>query len=190
MSFRGTRARAALGSGSDQVGKGGCATFAYLPSAERPTTHLASRATACLFDDVGNSERPHHASPPGPDGCLSPCKRESRHRTRTGDPFITRERRVRDARPLAGTSGHVYAANDPFLRLSSGRTCLLVPALVPVLDPATPSVSLGGGMSVRRPALGPRPRGTGRGGCQRAPGCARVGSHSSRRQAARPGRPS
>jgi hypothetical protein len=28
-------------------------------------------------------------------------------RTRTEDPFITRERPVRDARPLKGTRGHV-----------------------------------------------------------------------------------
>ncbi len=33
-------------------------------------------------------------------------------RTRTGDPFITREGRVRDARPFAGTSGHVLAGKE------------------------------------------------------------------------------
>jgi hypothetical protein len=33
-------------------------------------------------------------------------------RTRTGDPFITRERGVRDGRPLAGTIGHVFAAKS------------------------------------------------------------------------------
>jgi hypothetical protein len=32
-------------------------------------------------------------------------------RTRTGDPFITRERQVRDARLLAGTRGHFLAGN-------------------------------------------------------------------------------
>ncbi len=32
-------------------------------------------------------------------------------RTRTADPFITREGRVGDARPRAGTRGHVIAGN-------------------------------------------------------------------------------
>ncbi|MDQ3163943.1 MAG: hypothetical protein M3Q92_14145, partial [Actinomycetota bacterium] len=32
-------------------------------------------------------------------------------RIRTADPFITREGRVRNARPRAGTRGHVFAAN-------------------------------------------------------------------------------
>jgi hypothetical protein len=41
-----------------------------------------------------------------------------------------------------------------------------------------------------RPAHGAYPRRASRGACPRAPGCARVGSHSSRRQAARPARPS
>jgi hypothetical protein len=33
-------------------------------------------------------------------------------RTRTGDPFITRERQVGDARPLAGTRGHVFPGTE------------------------------------------------------------------------------
>jgi voltage-gated potassium channel Kch len=36
---------------------------------------------------------------------------EADARTRTGDPFITREGRVREARPLAGMRGHYFAAN-------------------------------------------------------------------------------
>jgi len=32
-------------------------------------------------------------------------------RTRTGDPFITRERQVRDTRPREGTRGHVFPGN-------------------------------------------------------------------------------
>jgi hypothetical protein len=38
-------------------------------------------------------------------------------RTRTGDPFITSERRVRDARPLAGTRGQVFPGDQAISRL-------------------------------------------------------------------------
>jgi hypothetical protein len=38
-------------------------------------------------------------------------EREADARTRTGDPFITRERQVRDARPLAAARGRVFAGN-------------------------------------------------------------------------------
>ena len=49
-------------------------------------------------------------------------------RTRTGDPFITRERRVRDGRPLCGHARHDLAGNQA---LPSdhyrGRACPRVP---------------------------------------------------------------
>jgi hypothetical protein len=58
-------------------------------------------------------------------------------RTRTGDPFITRERRVRDGRPRAGTDGHVLAGDWAVLEFGKWTA---VPALaradVPVLYPA------------------------------------------------------
>jgi hypothetical protein len=38
-------------------------------------------------------------------------------RTRTGDPFITRERQVGDARPLAGMSGHIFPGDQALSRL-------------------------------------------------------------------------
>src|SRR5918999_5314454 len=42
----------------------------------------------------------------------SPSEPKADARTRTGDPFITRERRVRDARPLAGTAGHAFSGDQ------------------------------------------------------------------------------
>jgi hypothetical protein len=48
----------------------------------------------------------------------NPCKQaKAVARTRTGDPFITRERQVGDARPRAGTCGHVLAGNWAVLEL-------------------------------------------------------------------------
>jgi hypothetical protein len=57
-------------------------------------------------------------------------------RTRTGDPFITREGRVGDARPLADTSGYVLAGNCAVLAIV-GRTRVdaRARAHVPVLYP-------------------------------------------------------
>jgi hypothetical protein len=37
---------------------------------------------------------------------------EADARTRTGDPFITRERQVGDARPRAGTIGHLFPGDQ------------------------------------------------------------------------------
>ena len=52
--------------------------------------------------------------------------READARTRTGDPFITRERRVRDARPRAGTiSLEIGLFRDHY----RGRACPRVPEL-------------------------------------------------------------
>jgi hypothetical protein len=57
-------------------------------------------------------------------------------RTRTGDPFITRERRVRDTRARAGTAGHISAGDQP---VSPLRQWTQAPARaradVPVLYP-------------------------------------------------------
>src|ERR687892_1908571 len=62
-------------------------------------------------------------------------------RTRTGDPFITRERRVRDARPRAGTCGHVLAGVRPFERVGGGtRVPARARADVPVLYPVEADV--------------------------------------------------
>jgi hypothetical protein len=62
-------------------------------------------------------------------------------RTRTGDPFITRERRVRDGWAREGTPGHVPAAQRAVPRLGRWTG---VPACaqadVPVLYPARSSV--------------------------------------------------
>jgi hypothetical protein len=68
----------------------------------------------------------------------SPCKSdEADARTRTGDPFITRERRVRDARPREGTRGHVLAGNSMILQLKQWtRVPARARAYVPVLYPA------------------------------------------------------
>ncbi len=76
-------------------------------------------------------------------GEKKPCKSaRADARTRTGDPFITRERRVNGGRPLAGTSGHVYAANDPVSPLLEWTHVPAgAPAGVPVLYPAMPSVA-------------------------------------------------
>src|SRR5918994_5440790 len=65
-------------------------------------------------------------------------------RTRTGDPFITRERRVRDARPRAGTRGHVLAGVRPFERVGGGtRVPARARADVPVLYPVEADVWAG-----------------------------------------------
>jgi hypothetical protein len=50
-------------------------------------------------------------------------------RTRTGDPFITRERRVRNARTRSSARGHVLAGSGQFPDLEGGRACPPVPAL-------------------------------------------------------------
>jgi hypothetical protein len=61
---------------------------------------------------------------------------EADARTRTGDPFITRERQVRDARPRAGTCGHLIAGNWPVLPLLRWtRIPARARADVPVLYP-------------------------------------------------------
>src|SRR5918996_6253195 len=58
-------------------------------------------------------------------------------RTRTGDPFITREKQVRDGRPRAGTWRHLLAGNWV---LSQASRWTRVPASarvdVPVLYPS------------------------------------------------------
>jgi len=54
-------------------------------------------------------------------------------RTRTGDPFITREGRVGDARPLAGTRGHVLAGNSSVLQVRQGTLVPACPSLRTVL---------------------------------------------------------
>ena len=60
-------------------------------------------------------------------------------RTRTADPFITSEGRVRDARPLGGTSGHVLAGNGAVLQPTHWtRLPARVRACVPVLYPSGP----------------------------------------------------
>jgi hypothetical protein len=57
-------------------------------------------------------------------------------RTRTGDPFITRERQVRDARPLAGTGRQSLAGNRAVLQLEQWtRMPARARADVPVLYP-------------------------------------------------------
>src|SRR5918996_6475820 len=57
-------------------------------------------------------------------------------RTRTGDPFITRGRRLRDGRPRAGTRGHVLAGNWAVLELLGWtRVPARARAHVPVLYP-------------------------------------------------------
>src|ERR671919_3229689 len=66
------------------------------------------------------------------------CKKgEADARTRTGDPFITREKQVRDGRPRAGTWGHLLAVNWV---LSQASRWTRVPASarvdVPVLYPS------------------------------------------------------
>ena len=66
---------------------------------------------------------------------------EADARTRTEDPFITRERRVRDARPRAGTRGHVLAGVRPFERVGGGtRVPARARADVPVLYPVEADV--------------------------------------------------
>ena len=50
-------------------------------------------------------------------------------RTRTGDPFITRERQVRDARPLAGRAATFSPEIGLFHGPRSGRPCPLVRGL-------------------------------------------------------------
>ena len=61
---------------------------------------------------------------------------EADARTRTGDPFITRERQVRDGRPRAGTRGHVLAGNQVVSRPSEWtRVPARARAYVPVLYP-------------------------------------------------------
>src|SRR5918992_1514508 len=57
-------------------------------------------------------------------------------RTRTGDPFITRERQVGDARPRKGTRGDVLARNQAVSRPSEWtRVPARARADVPVLYP-------------------------------------------------------
>ena len=57
-------------------------------------------------------------------------------RTRTGDPFITKERRVGDARPRKGTRGHVLAGNQAVSRpLEWTRVPARAQADAPVLYP-------------------------------------------------------
>ena len=70
-------------------------------------------------------------------GVQKPCSgAKADARTRTGDPFITRERQVRDARPLAGTRGHVLAGNQALSRPSGWtRVPARARADVPVLYP-------------------------------------------------------
>jgi hypothetical protein len=89
-----------------------------------PKTSLPGpkQKSTCKFDSSARSvgtricrnvfqKRP---PPQRPGQAPFPCKSgRADARTRTGDPFITRERRVRDARPLAGTRGHVFAADQP-----------------------------------------------------------------------------
>jgi hypothetical protein len=73
-------------------------------------------------------------------GCRveNPCKSaKADARTRTGDPFITRERRVRDRRPFTGTRGHVLAADRPdFTHIQWTGVPARARADVPVLYPA------------------------------------------------------
>lgn len=63
-------------------------------------------------------------------------------RTRAGDPFITRQRRVRNGRPGKATRGHAIAGKRLILS-SRARTCEPAPAVphVPVLYPAVEAVS-------------------------------------------------
>jgi hypothetical protein len=64
--------------------------------------------------------------------------RQADARTRTGDPFITRERRVEDARPLAGMRGYVFAGDKAISRLCQCTgVSARVRAHVPVLYPAS-----------------------------------------------------
>src|SRR5918992_2963055 len=70
-------------------------------------------------------------------------------RTRTGDPFITRERQVGDARPRKGTRGDVLAGNQAVSRPSEWtRVPARARADVPVLYPRC---------LVRQRAVGARP---------------------------------
>src|SRR5215203_6169674 len=69
-----------------------------------------------------------------------PCKSEEADaRTRTGDPFITRERQVGDARPRPGTRGRVFPVDHTVSALWQWtRVPARARADVPVLYPAEP----------------------------------------------------